>query len=239
MILNTYAVLAAFLALLRLVLGGAVVAAGVAGLRHRAATPDDRTRDEDRGTLAFLLALLLVGLGVASWPLLYLLLQSYVPEWPGVMCVYGVTKIGEGSLGPSRYLPDLLRGLQAAKPALVFAGGAWVALYLLNRRTRTGPLRGRLFALLIPLGALAAADAAAELAYVAIPKKEEFPTAGCCTATRADEADRFRPTGLTGEADRPWVTAAFYGANLSLVLALAAATRRPAATPGAAGLALL
>ena len=86
MILNTYAVLAAFLALLRLLLGGVVAAAGVAGLRHRAANPDDRTRDEDRGTLAFLLALLLVGLGVASWPLLYLLLQSYVPEWPGLMC---------------------------------------------------------------------------------------------------------------------------------------------------------
>jgi hypothetical protein len=238
MILNTYAVLTAFVALVRLVLGGLVVAAGAAGLRHRTATPDDRARDEDRGTLTVLLAVVLVGLNLASWPLLYLLLQSYVPEWPGVMCVYGVTKIGEGSLGPSRHLPDLLRALQLAKPALVFAGGAWLALHLLNRRTRTAPLRTRLAALLIPLGGLAVADAAAELAYVAIPKKEVFPTAGCCTAG-ADDAERFRPTGRTGDADRPWLTATFYGANLCLIAALAAATRRPGPVPGSAGLALL
>ena len=70
-----------------------------------AATPDNRDAVETRSYLVFLVTILLVGLSVFSWPLLYLLLQSYVPEWPGVMCIYGVTRIGTGSLGVSRWLP--------------------------------------------------------------------------------------------------------------------------------------
>src|SRR5262245_51215368 len=133
MILNSYAVLAAFVAVLRLLLSLLVLGLGVAA--GRAAAPDAREAREGRGYLVFLLAVLLLVLNLASWPLLYLLLQSYVPEWPGVMCIYGVTQIGTDSLGPSRYLPDLLRLLQLTKPALAFAGGAWFVLYLLNRRT--------------------------------------------------------------------------------------------------------
>ncbi len=241
MILNTYAVLLAFVAVLRLVLGLLVVAVGAAAWRSAAApvTPEGRTGLEDRCYLLFLLALLLVGLNLVSWPLLYLLLQSYVPEWPGVMCIYGVTQIGQGSLGPARYLPNLLRFLQLAKPALVLAGGAWFVLYLLNRRTKTAPLLGRLFLVLLPLGALAAADAAAELTYVGIPKKEEFPTAGCCTGGDEAGAERFLPPVLVSEAGRPWLYAAYYGGNLALGLALLAASRRRGAAPGPAGLAVL
>jgi hypothetical protein len=238
-ILNSHAVLLAFVGLLRLLLGLLVVGLAVLAWRGgaRTATPEGRDALEDRSYLVFLLALLLVGLNLASWPLLYLLLQSYVPEWPGVMCIYGVTKVGEGSLGASRHLPDLLRLLQLTKPALVFAGGAWFVVYLLNRRTRSAPLLPRLFLLLLPLGFLAVADAAAELAYVAIPKKEEFPSGGCCTALEEDT--RYLPQGLTGEAARPWLFAGFYGVNLALALALAAATRRAGSPPGPLGLALL
>jgi hypothetical protein len=241
MILNSYAVLLAFVALLRLLLGLLVVGVGASAWRAAAApvTPEGRTALEDRCYLVFLLALLLVGLNLVSWPLLYLLLQSYVPEWPGVMCIYGVTQIGQGSLGPARYLPGLLRFLQLAKPALVFAGGAWFVLYLLNRRTPNAPLLPRLFLVLLPLGALAAADAVAELTYIGIPKKEEFADAGCCTAAEGGGAERFLPPVLVSEAGRPWLYAAYYGLNGALLLALLAATRRPGATPGPLGLALL
>jgi hypothetical protein len=241
MILNTYAVLLAFVALLRLLLGLLVVGLGASAWRWAAAavTPEGRTALEDRSYLVFLLALLLVGLNLVSWPLLYLLLQSYVPEWPGVMCVYGVTQIGQGSLGPARYLPGLLRFLQLAKPALVFAGGAWFVLYLLNRRTRSGPLLGRLFLVLLPLGALAAADAVAELTYVGIPKKEEFADSGCCTGAEGGGVERFLPPVLVSEAGRPGLYAAYYAGNLGLILAVLAASRRPGAAPGPLGLALL
>jgi hypothetical protein len=241
MILNSYAVLLTFVALLRFLLGLLVLGVGAAAWRSASGpvTPEGRTALEDRCYLVFLLALLLVGLNLVSWPLLYLLLQSYVPQWPGVMCIYGVTQIGKGSLGPARHLPDLLRFLQLAKPVLVFVGGAWFVLYLLNRRTRTAPLLGRLFVVLLPLGALAVADAAAELAYVGIPKKEEFASAGCCTGGDEGGAERFLPPILVSDAGRPWLYAAYYGGNLALALALLAATRRPGAAPGPLGLALL
>jgi hypothetical protein len=163
--------------------------------------------------------LLLVGLNLASWPLLYLLLQSYVPEWPGVMCIFGVTQVGTGSQGPARHLPILLSLLQISKPALVFAGGAWFTLYLINRRTHTGPLLGRLFLLLLPLGAVAVVDAAAELAYIGIPKQEEFPPVGCCTV-EPEQDGRFLPQALFEEDARPWLAAAYYATNLGMLFAL-------------------
>jgi hypothetical protein len=235
MILNSYAILLGFVALLRLVLGLVVLGVGVSAWRVR-----DRFALEDRSYLVFLLALLLGGLNLASWPLLYLLLQSYVPEWTGVMCIYGVTQIGANSIGPSRFLPGLLHFLQLAKPALVFLSGAWLVLYLLNRRTQTAPLLPRLFWVLLPLGALVLADAAAELAYLAIPKKEETLSNGCCCATEeAEGMARYQPPVLLQDASRPWLVAGFYGANLGLIFALLAATRSPAACPGSRGLALL
>src|SRR3954447_3858665 len=128
-----------------------------------------------------MMAGLLLAVNVLSWPVLYLLLQSYVPEWPGVMCIYGVTRVGAGSLGPSRFLPALVTTLQAMKPALIFLSGAWFVLHLVNRRTRTAPLTGRVLLLVVLLGLVAAGDAGVELAYLAIPKKEVFLSAGCCT----------------------------------------------------------
>src|SRR5262245_40570263 len=201
MLLNRYAVLAVFLALRGLVLGALGLMCGAFGWRRYHAAPD-RTTTENAGHLAFLLAVTLVLLGVASWPLLYLLLQSYVPEWPSAMCIYGVTQVGKGSMGPARHLPSLLLAMQVMKPLLVFAGGAWYVLYLLDRRTRTAPQLGRLFALLLPLGLLAIADAAADLTYTAIPKREEFLESGCCTGVAESSPSRYLPSSWAGEAAR-------------------------------------
>src|SRR5262245_47154864 len=122
MLLNSYAVLAVFLALLRLALAIMVLAFGAFGWRRRRAPGGPAARD-NAGHLAFLLAVTLVLLGVASWPLLYWLLQSYVSLWPSAMCIYGVTQVGAGSMGPARHLPELLLAMQVMKPLLVFAGG--------------------------------------------------------------------------------------------------------------------
>ena len=107
MILNSYAILDASLSLLRLALALLAVGLGVTAWRtgrHLLST-EGRQGLEDRSYLLALVGLLTLGLNLISWPLLYLLLQSYVPQWPGVMCVYGVTRIGTGSAGPSRFLP--------------------------------------------------------------------------------------------------------------------------------------
>src|SRR5262245_5357977 len=121
MILNTFAILDMFVTLLRLLLAGLVVGLGWSAWRgwRRVVTAEARAGLEDRGYLLFALALLLLVLNLASWPLFYLLLDSYVPQWPGVMCIYGVTRIGAGSDGLSHCLPGLLAALQLLKPLLV------------------------------------------------------------------------------------------------------------------------
>jgi hypothetical protein len=225
MILNTYAVLDAFLTLLRLGFALLVVTVAVrAWYSGRCSqSPADTGALEDRRYLVILLAAVLLGLSVASWPLFYLLLQSYVPQWPGVMCIYGVTQVGSGSRGLSRFLPDLVAGLELIKPALVFASGAWLVLYLVDRRTTTAPLRNRVLGVIVLVGLLAAADAAAEGAYLVIPKKEDFLAAGCCSEAFDAEAraTRFVPRALLGEEYRPYVTSAYWGANAGMILALA------------------
>jgi hypothetical protein len=232
MILNAYAVLDAFVALLRLGLGLLVLALGLAAWRtwrRHAFVQEQRTALEDRGYLLFLLGGVLLCLNVLAWPLFYLLLQSYVPEWQGagVMCIYGVTRIGTGSVGAARHLPRLVTALQVAKPALVFLSGAWFVLYLVNRRTRTAPLTGRVLLVLLAAGLLAVGDAAAEVAYLGIPKKEEYPSEGCCTRAfdSAAGADRFLPANLLPEKDGRWLYGAYYGMNIGLMLAAGVCAR--------------
>jgi hypothetical protein len=241
MILNSYAVLDGFLTLVRLFLGLLVVVLAIrswqAG-KAKIVSADDQTRLEDRYYLLILLASVLLVLNVAAWPLFYLLLQSYVPEWPGVMCIYGVTQIGAGSLGISRFLPRLVHALEVTKPLLVFLSGAWLVLHLANRRTATAPLTGKVLLLVATLGGLAFVDSAAEAAYLTIPKKEEMPSVGCCTEAfdSIRGADKFLPGALLDDEGRPWLSGAYYVVNGTMALALLAIAAWPGFLPLRAGL---
>lgn len=227
MILNAYSLLDGFVALLRLALS--ILMIGLAlwnwsllcGSKGRQACE----RRENRGYLVLQLAVLLMILNGLSWPLLYLLLHSYVPEWPGVMCIYGVTQVGAGSHGASRFLPPLLLALQVLKPALVFGSGAWGILYLLNRRTVTSPLMGRILLTLVGVGALAFLDAGLEITYLAIPKQEDYLSIGCCTGTLAEQENRFLPAAVTSEARRPWLTVGNYAAHGIMIVGVLACLR--------------
>src|SRR6516225_555396 len=138
------------------------------------------------------------------------------------MCIYGVTQIGKGSIGPARFLPGLLDALQLLKPALVFAGGAWLVLHLLNGRTYSGPLVGRVNLLLLLLGILATADASAELAYLVIPKKEEFAVGGCCTQAFdvVSRKSRLLPPEWVESAHRPLLYGLYFALNGATLLSL-------------------
>jgi hypothetical protein len=228
MILNSYALLDGFTTILRIILSVLVIALSTIELRrwYRLA-PDGEVQRlvEERSHLLFLVAAILLLLNVLSWPLLYLLLQSYVSQWPGVMCIYGVTRIGAGSLGPSRFLPSLLTALQITKPLLVFLSGTWVLLHWLNRQTRTATLSGRVTWAVFLTGILAAGDALAEGLYLLLPKKEQFPATGCCTAVfdSASAPNRFLPTALVRDSDAPIVLILYVAANIALLIALAGA----------------
>jgi hypothetical protein len=124
MILHAASLLALFVGLVEFVLGGAVVVLAGRALRRRRLDP----AAVDAGLpLLGHLATVLTAVAVVAWPLLYLLLDAYVPQWRGVVCIQGVTRIGEGSVGPARLLPPLLGVLQATKPALRARRGAWAA----------------------------------------------------------------------------------------------------------------
>ena len=225
MIFNACAVLSGFVVVLR-----GIVAALVLGLacRHLQGRGRDdtsasgQTESENRFYLLSLLASWLLGLSLISWPLLYLLLQSYVPQWPGVMCIYGVTQIGAGSLGASRFLPGLIAAMQCLKPATVFLSGVWFMLYRIQRQTQTGPLFRRVLLAQLALGALALTDAVAEGAYLVIPKKEEFLFTGCCTTGLRDLTGTSTTwmSALSDKLGPAWLSATFYLAHIGLIAGL-------------------
>lgn len=230
MILNSYAILLIAVEMLTLVAG---VSVSLLALRtwqplRPNTSRECRERLESRSHLVWLTTLLLLVLNLVGAPLLFLLLQSYVAEWPSVMCIYGVTQVGVDSQTMSRYLPSLLALTQVLKPTLIALTIGWFVLHLINRRTQTSPLLSRLFAWACILGAVSTLDAATGLAYVAIPKKHELPPSGCCVSGVAPGGEsRFWRLGPLSEAQQREVSLAFYCLNGALVLAYGVAARQP------------
>jgi hypothetical protein len=235
MILNGYSVLALFFGAVELGLGVVVAVLAVRALLARRRAPAGAL-EPDALPLLPLAGGALLGVSLASWPLLYLLLASYVPQWRDVMCIQGVALIGTGSLGASGWLPTLVQTLQVTKPLLVFAAGAWLVLHLSDRRTRTSPLAGRVWVAVGLCGALAVVDAAAQVAYVAIPKREESLSVGCCIAPGVASAAA-SAAGGDASAPRPprgALAATFFAASLALAAWTGGAVpgRRGDAGPG-------
>ena len=221
MILNAYSVLAAFVGILELGLGAFVAILSARALRRRrgGASPGEDLRESHLPLLLLAAGALLV-VSVAAWPLLYLLLDSYVPQWEDVMCIQGVVRIGTGSAGPAGWMPLLVAALQVTKPLLVFAMGTALVVHLANRRTTTAPLSGRLLATLVAAGALAVLDAGVELAYLAIPKEDPSLSRGCCTLSaggaETDAAQRGDASTEAARALRTRLLAGFGFAMLSM-----------------------
>jgi len=226
MLLNGYTILSIFLCCMRLLLGVLVVVVGQSAWRlsRRTLEAEQTESVENRSYLLFLSATVLIGLNVVSWPILYLLLQSYVQEWPTVMCIYGVTQIGAGTVGSSQYLPALVNGLHWTKPLLVFVSGAGCVLYLINRRTQTGPILNRVLMVLLLTGAFTVVDSVVEGAYLSIPKKEIRLSGGCCTNTleTVRQTAKFTPQIRVDEKQRPFLITAYYSLNLAMIFGLLA-----------------
>jgi hypothetical protein len=170
--------------------------------------------------LLSLLAMWLLGLTLIAWPLLYLLLQSYVPQWPGVMCIFGVTQIGSGSMGISRWLPSLVSATQWLKPMAIFVSGAWLVLYRIYRAAPQGVLLRRVLLAELMLGMLVLADAAIEGAYLVIPKQEEFLFTGCCTSGNPTRTSSATSILQLGQRTATWISGTYYAANLILLACL-------------------
>jgi hypothetical protein len=125
--------------------------------------------------------------------------------------------------------------LQWSKPLLVFLTGCWFVLYLMNRRTRTAPLTRRVLVALALLGVVAIVDAAVEGAYLIIPKQEEFPDTGCCTAVLGslDSMNRLPPSSQS-EGFGTRLQLSYYAVNLAMALTLTYCILRPRWQPSSA-----
>ncbi|HVX09695.1 MAG TPA: hypothetical protein VHC22_00700 [Pirellulales bacterium] len=224
MISSGYVTLAFFLAALQMAAAAWAVVLGVRslGLKRQAGEPGAE-RLEARTYLAGLLGYLLLGTSLASWLVFYLVLDSFVPQWPEAMCIYGITQIGAGSRGIFAWLPTLVLFEQATKPVLVFVLGAALVLYRFYRQLGTQTLLPRVAALLLIGALVASADAATEVAYLAIPKRESLPGSGCCSVA-ATSLDR---GASSGARDERWLEAIYYGCQAAMaVMAWRTAGRR-------------
>ncbi|MEJ2245677.1 MAG: hypothetical protein P8Y80_06285 [Acidobacteriota bacterium] len=153
---------------------------------------ESKSTQEKSGYLIFLLACVVLSIRMLAWPWFYLMLQSFVMEVPGAMCIFGVTQI----------LPSTVKFLQIIKPLSFFIMGGWLLCYFVNKNLPTAPLTRRiLFFLLIPCGLLLV-DSTADIYYVLCMKP--LITVSCCS-TVFDVA--FRPSAMIPQA--------IFGANYS------------------------
>ena len=158
MIVNIYTLIMLFVAFLSLFLGGFLLYATVRVLSHFEPTVPLETKStfEQKGYLIFLLACVVLSVRMLAWPWFYFMLQSFVSEVPGAMCMFGVTQI----------LPSTVTFLQIIKPISFFMMGGWLLCYYVDKSTPTAPLtRKNLFFLLIVCSILLA-DSIADIYYV-------------------------------------------------------------------------
>jgi hypothetical protein len=157
-IVNHYSVLMLFVSALGLVvaavLGGAAVWA--AGRIRHARGEQDFSAAERSVYLAALTAVVCLAVLLVSWPLFYAMLGSFVPEIPGAMCIYGVTRV----------MPAMAAGIQAAHPAMIFLLGAWLLLEYARRQSCRPPRRSAGMLALASVAALVAGTWGAELYYI-------------------------------------------------------------------------
>ncbi|HHT9123680.1 MAG TPA: hypothetical protein ACFYEF_12490, partial [Candidatus Wunengus sp. YC63] len=145
MIVNIYTLIMLFVAIFSLSLGGFLFLLTIRTLlSFKTTVPlEDKSKFERKGYLVFLLACVTLSVRMIVWPWFYFMLQSFVSEIPGAMCMFGVTQI----------FPSTVTFLQIIKPISFFIMGGWLLCYYIDKSTPTAPLaRKNLLFLLIVCG---------------------------------------------------------------------------------------
>jgi len=230
MYVNAPSIVAALLSVAQAGFALMVVLAAARAVRvaTRARTSEERDLAETERLRPAVPAAGLLVAALASWPLLIGVLDSYVGEWPTTMCIQGITQIGGRSQSAVRHLPLLLDVLFVTKPLLLFSAAAWIVAHGVSRRAPGRPGAHGPW-LLLGLGTIAIVDAAAELAYLSIPKEDDVLATGCCMTTpaamRSSGSSWLEGTFPSLGADESVVL--LVGALIVLAAALTRAARRP------------
>ncbi len=214
MIINIYTLIMLFIAFLSLFLGGFLVSLTFKTLLgFEPHIPlEAKGKFEQRGYLIFLLACVALFVRMLAWPWFYFMLQSFVPEIPGAMCMFGVTQI----------LPSTVTFLQIIKPISFFIMGGWLLCYYVDKSTPTAPLmRQNLFFLLIVCSILLI-DCIGDIFYVL--RMKPLMSVSCC-ATFFDVPLRpsaMIPQAIFGEHFQRMLFIVYYAVNIILVALLSA-----------------
>jgi len=198
MIVNPWTVSALTIDLLSAALAGAtVVNAGrlLAGARSGdRLSGQSMTSREDRMYLVFWMGVVLLAVRFLAWPLLYLVLHSFISEIEGAMCIFGTRNM----------LPVLTRFLELLKPLLFFTGLVWLVLFRLERfathAEKGARAAGFVLAMLLLCSLTALVDS---VASAALWIRSAADLAVSCCTTVTDIPSRFTvwmPASLFGPA---------------------------------------
>jgi hypothetical protein len=210
MILNPFALTALFIGTLSLVLAAGSVFSALHFHRQwkRCEGADEKAGIEIRIHLSRLLLLTAFLLRLVSWPLFYILLQSYIPIVTGAMCIFGVTRV----------MPAFVAFLQILKPLAFFLIGGWFIFYRLDLSLKTPFLAGKSIRFLTIASAVTAVDCAAELLFIFLFTPPGVAVS-CCTAV-ADlviPATPLLPRALFSTQYNPVLAAAYHGIHICLL----------------------
>ncbi len=212
MILNAFTVIQIFIGCLSILL---MAWAGLLSLKlavqwKRSSTPEDRAFIEDRSHLVLLVAVVVLGIRLFSWPLYYATLQSFVSDIDGAMCIFGVTQVQR----------TLTRASELLKPVSFFVVVGWLALHFLDQQTRSSALMGRKLLLLSAVAVVVALDSSLDIAQMLTISPDRIVS--CCT-TVTDVLNR--PTKLVPQAAfgpnfSTLLGTGYYATNIFMILLL-------------------
>lgn len=212
MIINIYTLIMLFVAFLSLFLGGFLIYTTLKTLlRFEPNIPlETKEKFEQKGYLIFLLACVAIFIRMLAWPWFYFMLQSFVQEVPGAMCMFGVTQI----------LPSTVIFLQIVKPVSFFIMGGWLLYYYVDKSTPTAPLeRQNLYFLLIVCG-IFLIDCIGDIFYVL--RMRPLMSVSCC-ATFFDVPMRpsaMVPQAIFGKNFQKALFVAYFVTNITLIALL-------------------
>ena len=155
----------------------------------------------------FLLASIVLALRLCSYPLFYGVLQSFVKNINGAMCIYGVTQV----------LPGLCGFLEIIKPIIFFLIGGWLLLHLLTMQSKTRLLVLKKIMFLLVITAAIFIDSLGDLFFFLNMNSDTTVT--CCT-TALDSSLRISLIGcryLLGQYYEKPLLFIYYLSNLLLL----------------------
>ncbi len=212
MIVNIFTLIMLFIAVLSFVLGGYLFYATLKTLLHfkKVVPLAAKNKFEETGYLIFLLACVVLSVRMFAWPWFYFMLQSFVSEVPGAMCIFGVTRV----------LPDTVAFLQIIKPISFFIMGGWLLCYYVDKSIQTSPLARRNLLFLIPICGVLLSDSIVDIYYVI--RMKPLISVSCC-ATFFDTPLRpsaMIPQAIFGRDFQQTLFIVFYAVNIILIILL-------------------